>query len=462
MPIGHLFERFGAIRDSRRLWLALIGSFGIYFLPIVGPHGLWLFGDALLRQFSYSTRERGWIAAHVALAFTLQAGAALLLLWILRRPFRLRALWILAAFPVFTVALNVSYLGAIPLYFLIESDTAAERQDWDEHCTIADAALLEVRTPISQTANGFAAWWVSRRDGRYALLSVPACEVIEASLQAPAAGAGGRVDFMMYPIFATADGAALFERHETAGGRRRWLVLRTPEASAVPLPVPDIVEKHPILSNDGRAVAWLEPVKTTQEPEREVLQVHFLSGNDGITSRDELTQGLKFMPQDVETLLEVDTAARDLTVWQNDGARVLSLESGRPPRLLPATGVEAQYTTYRRCGSGWFAWDAYRENGPYVAAWSLAAGTGEHRVPKGRRVTSAAVDPAGRYLAMSTTTALSIGQVKDAVFVLRASDGAEVFRRYLPAYSRSTVVFLGREFFAYSEGGRTHVLRLPG
>ena len=49
--------------------------------------------------------------------------------------------------------------------------------------------------------------------------------------------------------------------------------------------------------------------------------------------------------------------------------------------------------------------------------------------------------------------------------VLSAADGAVLFRRELPAYSRSAVAFLGRGHVAYTrvEGGtsRTVVLRLP-
>jgi hypothetical protein len=44
--------------------------------------------------------------------------------------------------------------------------------------------------------------------------------------------------------------------------------------------------------------------------------------------------------------------------------------------------------------------------------------------------------------------------------VLRTSDGQEVFRRYLAAFNRTGVIFLGHEYFAYSDYGTTHVLRI--
>jgi hypothetical protein len=75
------------------------------------------------------------------------------------------------------------------------------------------------------------------------------------------------------------------------------------------------------------------------------------------------------------------------------------------------------------------------------------------------------MDARGRYVAASTTTSLNIGSIKDTVVALRTRDGSEVFRRALPMFARSQVVFLGDGYFAYSdvEGtrSRTRVLRIP-
>ena len=76
-------------------------------------------------------------------------------------------------------------------------------------------------------------------------------------------------------------------------------------------------------------------------------------------------------------------------------------------------------------------------------AWSLPQGDGLYEIPKGRSVTAVSVHPAGRYIAVSVTGTLSIGSVRDAVFVIRVADGAEVWRRYLNRYTRSQVAFLG-------------------
>src|SRR5262249_13168328 len=113
---------------------------------------------------------------------------------------------------------------------------------------------------------------------------------------------------------------------------------------------------------------------------------------------------------------------------------------------------------------GWVAWDGYKEDG-YTIAWSLPPGQGVHRVPRGRSITDVAVHPDGRLIALSVTTSLSIGDVRDAVYVLRAADGAEVFRRYLVRYARSSVLFPAADLFAYTDWDGTRattvVLRVP-
>ena len=76
-------------------------------------------------------------------------------------------------------------------------------------------------------------------------------------------------------------------------------------------------------------------------------------------------------------------------------------------------------------------------------------------------MTSAAVDPTGSYIAISETTTLSIGNARDVVYVLRTNDGDVVFRRYLPRYSRSEVVFFEGGFLGYSDLEGTHILTLP-
>ena len=52
---------------------------------------------------------------------------------------------------------------------------------------------------------------------------------------------------------------------------------------------------------------------------------------------------------------------------------------------------------FLQAGEGWAAWDTYQEDEAYRVEWRLAAGQGEHRVPKGRRIQTLAVHLEGRY-----------------------------------------------------------------
>jgi hypothetical protein len=96
-----------------------------------------------------------------------------------------------------------------------------------------------------------------------------------------------------------------------------------------------------------------------------------------------------------------------------------------------------------------------------VVEWSLPAGSGAQRLPLGRTIHSAALDREAALVAVSAGTGLNIGKARDSVWVFRAVDGREVFRKYLPRYSRSPVAFLDGGYFAYSDASGTHVCKVP-
>jgi hypothetical protein len=170
-------------------------------------------------------------------------------------------------------------------------------------------------------------------------------------------------------------------------------------------------------------------------------------------------------------LLALDMNSEELTLFEHYYATsqnkvfAIGLDGTERWGPLKAEGVEAQSTTFLQAGQGWVAWDAYRESGRYQIAWSLPRGPGKHEVRKGRGITAVAVDPSGTYVAVSVTTSLNVGHIRDSVYVLRASDGAAVFCHYLPTYTRSEVAFLGNSHFAYTDWDGAHsqvrVLQLP-
>jgi outer membrane protein assembly factor BamB len=172
------------------------------------------------------------------------------------------------------------------------------------------------------------------------------------------------------------------------------------------------------------------------------------------------------------TLLALDMERKELTFYEYDyttrrsSLTMLAFGSERQGDSIVVQGVDAQFTTLLRVGSGWVAWDATREPGHrYRVAWSLANGRGAHKAFWGRSITAVTVDPDGAYVAISETTALRDYHVQDAVYVLRTSDGKEVWRRNLPTYARSSLAFLGEKFFVYTdadgEHSRVRVLQIP-
>jgi hypothetical protein len=130
----------------------------------------------------------------------------------------------------------------------------------------------------------------------------------------------------------------------------------------------------------------------------------------------------------------------------------------------PGPGFERMLSEVALQPGGWVGWDIYAEDRRYVVAWDLQGGRGRIDEPKGRGISSAAADPSGRYVAYSTSSTLNVGAVPDAVALLAASDGSDVWRRRLPRYARAQVA-LFTEHLAWSDSTavppRVRVLRLP-
>ena len=211
-----------------------------------------------------------------------------------------------------------------------------------------------------------------------------------------------------------------------------------------------------ILSNDGSAVAWLRRVAASSPPiplEAVIRRV----GGDGEKVVDLSGLGRGGLQQ----LIQFDSDAGELIFVRGLSELIWVGIDGRLRKTMAKPdGVEPQPQTYRLVSNGWVAWDAYRENQPYRVAWSLPHGTGHHQIPKGRGITSLAVSPDANWIALSVTSGLSIGSTQDAVSVLRVTDGMEVFRKYFPKYTRSTVAFSDTGRFIYTDLEGVRVLRI--
>ncbi len=136
------------------------------------------------------------------------------------------------------------------------------------------------------------------------------------------------------------------------------------------------------------------------------------------------------------------------------------MASRDPSRSSPVRFARSTRPTFDLARGGWRGTPTVKTV-PIRIGWSLPGGSGRHRTNTGRSVTSIAVDPTGRLIAISETTTLSIGHARDVVYVLRTDTGADVFRTYLPRYTRSQVVFFEGGLFGYSNLEGTRILKVP-
>ncbi len=438
---------------AKRAAAAAVLSFIVYLTPLVGPHAVWLLGETLYQDFAGLLRARAgrdaaWVATDVAVALLAQLGFGLLVYWFIGGPGWLRGLGVILPVLPAIVVLNYVYQVAIPTRFLIEPDTTPERASWPLACTARDVWVPQIPGPPVVTKDAAAApLWVAEVHPplRYGLFAMPGCKVTLLELTQSARG------YVTYVV----GGRALYTTLVPATGAQSWSVFDAASGKRAPLEVDR--GQFPILSTDGRSAAWLRPVVGSTPPiQLEAVVRGVERSREQVVGLDALGRG------GIQQLVQLDTEAGELVVAR--GLREL-LRVGMDGRLRgmgpDVQGVDPHPGTVRFVEGGWVAWDGYRENEAYRVAWALSRGKGAHRVPRSRGITSLAVSPDGRFIALSVTSGLSLGSTQDAVSVLSTADGSEVFRKYLPKYTRSSVAFLGPEWFVYTDLGGVNVLRIP-
>ena len=441
--------------------LALLCSFAVYLIPIVGPHAIFTIGESLQQHFRESAKYPGWAPTELGATLLLQTAAFVLFYWFWRRRSALRSVVLLVASAAALIEAQELYFARIPALFLIEEETAAEKTGaWPEACRIADAQVMNVRVPGRMPAGGWPEAWLEDSHAGWSILRMPQCQRIAASLPQPAVRPGGGVDFMIGVTQVVPGGLALVQRHETVANKDMWLLANVPAGTLTPVPAPETKQYvAPYLSDDGKQTGWVLVIPNTGPPVLQELHVLPASGN----APERVVDLTPFGPNSYE-LIGLDDRSGEALLWVSlplPGHLLMIGPDGRarPAPAIPA-GIRPQRQTFILLQHGVIAWDAYKEDENYVIGWALDTGTGSHKIPRGSSPSSVAADPAGRYIAFSTTTSLNIGDTRDTVVVLRTADGAEVFRRYLPAYNRTGVIFLGTDYFAYSDAGTTHVLRI--
>ena len=439
----------------RRNITALLLSFFVYLVPILHVHGGTLLGILLWVELvdGRGDREQLWLAVDVGLALALQVSWFVAFRWILRGS-RLRWLLLAGMLPVTTVAVIWAYLVFIPAQFLIEADDAPETGDWPVACAVAGASTTGLPAGVTLALEHAGEVWIQFGDGGYGVLSMPDCSVHRRELFFP--GVRGSVGFV------APGGTAYFRMDSDGDGQFEHWYLEAGHTAPLRLEAPEGLDNWtPVVDAAANAMAWLEPDRDNDgRLTGYSIAVRVLP--NGPDSRVPLEMEHRSSP----VLLDFDHTAgrfsvlRTYRAFHTIGRDGRDIESPIRPAVFQHVG-----TNFRLLAGGWIAWDGYRENARYRVAWSLPAGDGLYEIPKGRSVIAVSADPAGRYVAVSVSGNLSIGSVRDSVRVIRVSDGTEVWRRYLPRYSRSQVAFLGSGYLAMTRladgTARVDVLEVP-
>jgi hypothetical protein len=435
------------MRGRRRLLVAIAASCAVYAVPIVTAHFADLFGLSLARELS-SARPPAWIAADVALAAAVQLAWGVVV-W-LALGFGAGGgilAFMLAAVPA-AWAVNLAYQVGIPELFLIETDPTPDSGTLAEACSAA-AELDPAPAGITRGLEVRGETLVRVGGTRYGILRLPGCAIERVAIpETPIAPGVTQV---------LADGSVAYAVYQRGvPGQTFWLLPRGATAGILLMPPAGAeATATPLVSEDGQWVAWtLHPADRVAS-----ILIQPVRGGDPIRFTHDLLQHATLVLVELDMDRKVVTVNRDLSTFVALGLDgTVAWGPVTPP-------IAAMASTFRYDGGQWLAWDAYVEGRGYRVAWSTRHGAGSYEVPKGRSVTAAALSSSGRYVAVSTTTDLNIGAVRDTVLVRRTDSGADVFRKTLPRYTRSHVAFLGASHVVYTEvdGGTAtvRVLTLP-
>ena len=465
------------IGNKRAATKAFLASFLVYFVPMILPHAVAPFG-LLWIGFLKEGGDPLWLVGNLVTGLLLQLVAGTLWYWFFLHTSWKRFVAAVVIAPLFVVGAEILFLVFLPSLLLIEGDHSPEQADWAVECTAEGVLLSVVRTPADLSVERAGQTWV-RRSGRdiqpLGLLSMPGCEVTDLELDA------GRDTHVR---FGARDGKALYTTYEgpsnlATSQRERWWFYPGPGAESIPL---DALRSDAILSNDGEWLAWIERRK---EPSPEVSAEYEKWTEEAQATGDAIRYDALLLQLNLRKILTAEArvislaklrsfgaspislnmSAGELTVYANRrGFAVVGLDGSLKWGPMQPEGLETWSRNFLQVGKeGWVVWKNPEEMRASRIAWSLPHGRGSHRVAKGRRIYSLSVDSAGRYIGLSVGVRYSFGTVRDSVYVLKARDGSEVFRRYFPLYTKPRVQFIGSGYFVVTDPRQRllRVLRVP-
>jgi hypothetical protein len=443
--VVHAPDRTRAPRPAS--WLVdVLCSFAVYAIPLIGAHFLSFVGEYLIRSMGRRGRTHPeWVASEW-IAVLLAQLIFLAVLRITRRlPRLLRVVFSILTLILLVAPLNVVLFSTLPARYLIEHNTADETNSLAEECRANDVYGLPVMAAVFQEAEQAALVVRRHGDDRVAVLDLPGCAVRD--IDVPTAS----------DIVSTAGRAVLWTARRMSSDPPAGWVVSTPglpawriDGSAVPANV------SPRLLDDERTVAWLEigtPAHIVLAESTGLRRIEVRALPQGSTGP--LTGAGPNGPFYVSVL------GTGVTQWLTiDGAGTIA-------RTVSAPDVVSRFShQLHPIASGWIAWDTYLDDGRYVVAWSRGGALTKRELPRGLGINGVAVDGDGEFVAVTATSGLNIGNQRDEVWLVRTSDGTELFRRYAPKYSRDTVAIPGGRYLVVGEinDGRPSLraYRLPG
>lgn len=408
---------------NRPRLVAFLGSCLLYLVPLAGPPSITILAFNL---YHHSRLDIAWGLSDLSCALFLQWLLYFLIRWHLHNKSVLSTLGIVVAVPLLFLGAFAAFQRLIPQLFLIEMESASESGSFKQICSNAGYWIESPRTPVANTpeSNGFILL-AREQSPRYAILRAAGC--VLQPLPASVPSSGDAIEFL------SPSGAMLFTRPSTY---TYWAPqLGTP----VDLGEPEQRRNRWILSNDGRFAAWLDTTNASPQ-----LHLKPLPSSSATTTKLNIPAG-KW------ALIEVD-AAQGLAWLARDEHELWTVTlSGAPtgrPLTLPDVGLAS--TTFRRAGSGYVIWDAYREYAAPRILWSHNGAPGRIDIPKGRRIASVSLNPTGTRIAVSTTNAHNFGDVRDSIFVVDLKSGREIYRRFF-ARARTEAWFVANNVLATAE-----------
>jgi len=328
----------------------------------------------------------------------------------------------------------------------------AEKTSLAETCSLPDAELADAAPgPFLQMETAGKALVFLSKENQYGLLEMPGCRVTRLPDVAERMGLASAMQVRP-------DGARLFSTY--VRGEPSFVYWYAASARAAPVAVaPDKDApgpEFPVLSQDGKWLAVLRTIRTPQASSNEII----LREAAGSKRRSLWPAGLEWSWSD---LVAIDVAKEEAVLSRGLREYVWVHFDGRVLRGPVNTGeVQAQPPTFRWVGNGWFAWDAYRDSGAEQARLANAPANFTARVERWRLIQHGAISPDARHAALSLETNYGrLLSLRDAVVIYETASGKEIFRKYLPRFTRSRAAFLGHRQFAYGEAGRVRVLSLP-